>query len=166
MGSASKGLGFFHLDVEEKVNKFKLWIRFDNCGIFTVEEGELDQEGIISHLKKVFDKDWVWQLKELEDYKYLVIFPPDKKVDNFVINDGTYFYLNDGTVIGSLKIWNGNIIPIGRLEEVWVQVKGIRPKWCDWETLSQVASTLGKLVEVDWQSLFGSFFVMVRIRIT
>lgn len=42
MGSASKGLGFFHIDVEEKENRFKLWTGFDNCGIFTVEEGELD----------------------------------------------------------------------------------------------------------------------------
>jgi len=28
-----------------------------------------------------------------------------------------------------------------------------------------VASTLGKLVEVDWQSLFGSFFAMTRIKV-
>jgi hypothetical protein len=101
----------------------------------------------------------------LEDYKYLVRFPPDKKVENFVINDGTYFYLNGGEVMASLKIWNGDIVPVGKLEEVWVQVKGIPPKWCDWETLRRVASTLGKLTEVDWQSLFGSFFAMIRIKI-
>jgi hypothetical protein len=135
MGSASKGLGFFHVDVEEKENRFKLWNGFDNCGVFTIEDDELDQEGIISHLRKVFDNDWPWQLKTLEDYKYLVRFPPDKKVENFVTNDGTYFYLNGGEVMASLKIWNGDIVPVGKLEEVWVQVKGIPPKWCDWETL-------------------------------
>jgi hypothetical protein len=165
MGSASKGLGFFHVDVEEKENMFKLWNGFDNCGVFTIEDDELDQEGIISHLRKVFDNDWPWQLKTLEDYKYLVRFPPDKKVENFVTNDGTYFYLNGGEVMASLKIWNGDIVPVGKLEEVWVQVKGIPPKWCDWETLRHVASTLGKLTEVDWQSLFGSFFAMIRIKI-
>jgi hypothetical protein len=42
MGSASKGLGFLHLDVEEKENRFKLWTGFDNCEIFTIKDGELD----------------------------------------------------------------------------------------------------------------------------
>jgi hypothetical protein len=41
MGSASKGLGFLHLDVEEE-NRFKLWTGFDNCEIFTIKDGELD----------------------------------------------------------------------------------------------------------------------------
>jgi hypothetical protein len=59
----------------------------------------------------------VWHLKQLEDFKYLVRFPPDKKVKNFVINDGTYFYLNEGTVMASLKVWNGNIVPVSKLQE-------------------------------------------------
>jgi len=32
-------------------------------------------------------------------------------------------------------------------------------------TLRQVASTIGKLIEVDWHSLFASFFAMVRIKV-
>lgn len=31
--------------------------------------------------------------------------------------------------------------------------------------MTQVASALGKLVDVDWQSLFSSSFAMVRIKI-
>lgn len=58
LGTANKGLGFFHVDVEEKEDRFKLWTGFDNCSIFTVEVGELDQDSIIEHLKHVFDKDW------------------------------------------------------------------------------------------------------------
>lgn len=58
LGSASVGLGFFHVNVEPKHNRFKLWSGYDNCCIFTVEKGSVDQEGIISHLKLVFDKDW------------------------------------------------------------------------------------------------------------
>jgi len=64
-----------------------------------------------------------------------------------------------------LRVWNGNIEPISSLKEVWVQVRGIPPRWCDWVTLRQIASALGKLVEVDWQSLFGIYFAMIRIKI-
>jgi hypothetical protein len=31
------------VDVTEKEDRFKLWTGFDNCGIFTIEEGEMDQ---------------------------------------------------------------------------------------------------------------------------
>ncbi|KAG2584785.1 hypothetical protein PVAP13_6KG128900 [Panicum virgatum] len=46
-----------------------------------------------------------------------------------------------------------------------VQIKGILPKWCDWTTVKEVASSLGKLVEVDWLSLFNSSFSMIRVRL-
>jgi hypothetical protein len=82
-----------------------------------------------------------------------------------VINKISYFYLEKGTMMGSLKVWNGNIESVSSLTEVWVQVRGIPPKWCDWVTFRQVASTIGKLMEVDWQSLFASFFAMVRIKV-
>jgi hypothetical protein len=86
-------------------------------------------------------------------------------VDRIVINNISYFYMEKGTVMASLKVWIGNIEPVSRLTEVWVQVRGIPPKWCDWVTFRQVASTIGKLVEVDCHSLFASFFVMVRVKV-
>jgi hypothetical protein len=46
-----------------------------------------------------------------------------------------------------------------------VQVRGVPPKWCNCRTLTKIASSLGRTVEVDWNSLFSSFFGMVRIRI-
>lgn len=62
MGSASKGLGFFHLDVSQDEDRFKLWSGFDNCGVFTIEEGEMDQETLLKHIKVQFNTDWPWQL--------------------------------------------------------------------------------------------------------
>jgi hypothetical protein len=70
----------------------------------------------------------------------------------------------DGVLV-SLKAWNGEIEPYDRLEEVWVQISGIPPKWTNWKTLRQVASSLGKLMEVDWNSLFASFFSTVRVKV-
>lgn len=65
-----------------------------------------------------------------------------------------------------MKVWNGEIEAHDELEEVWVQVRGIAPKWSDWITFQQVASMLGELVEIDWGSQVTSFFGMIRLKIT
>jgi hypothetical protein len=54
---------------------------------------------------------------------------------------------------------------MGSLTEVWVQIKGIPPKWVDWHTVREVASGIGLMVEVDWHTLFNSFFNMVRVKV-
>lgn len=79
MGSANRGLGFFHVDVEERADRFKLWTGFDNCGVFTIEEGTMSQEDIIKELRRLFDQEWSWQLKQLDEFIFLVRFPLERK---------------------------------------------------------------------------------------
>lgn len=67
--------------------------------------------------------------------------------------------------MASLSVWNGEIEPIGSLTEVWVQTTGIPPKWVDWHTLREVTSSIGLMVEVDWHSLFNSFFSLARVKV-
>lgn len=93
MGSANRGLGFFHMDVEEKSDKFKLWTSFDNCGVLKIEEGIMSQEDIVKNLRRLFDLEWNWQLKQLDEFRFLVRFPPMKRVENVAINDVSFFYL-------------------------------------------------------------------------
>jgi hypothetical protein len=50
----------------------------DNCTVLTIEEGEIEVAEIIENLQSLFDKKWHWQLRELEEYRYLVRFPPHK----------------------------------------------------------------------------------------
>jgi hypothetical protein len=69
-------------------------------------------------------------------------------------------------VLVSLKAWSGDIEPYDSLDMVWVQVRGVPPKWSSWKCLRQIASSLGKMVEVDRSSLFSSFFSMVKVKIT
>lgn len=130
-GSANKGLGFYYIDVEDSEDRFKHWVRLDNFGVITIEKGEIDEEGILKNLRELFDKDWAWQLKKSDEYRYIVRFPPDRKVENLVIGKASVFYLNRPGVVGSLSVWNGEIEPIGSLTEVWVLIQGIPPKWVD-----------------------------------
>lgn len=58
--------------------KFKSWSNFEISGELTVEDGEMDRGGVIQSLKRMFDKDWQWNLKGLDEYRYVVRFPPTK----------------------------------------------------------------------------------------
>jgi hypothetical protein len=51
------------------------------------------------------------------------------------------------------------------LEIIWVQIRGVPPKWSNWKCFRQIASSIGKMLEIDWTSLFSSFFSMVRVKI-
>ncbi|CAO2046389.1 unnamed protein product [Urochloa humidicola] len=101
----------------------------------------------------------------MEDYKYLVKFPSHKKVESIVLGKATYFYLKGDSVLASIRVWNGDIEPVGHLTEAWVVIKGVPPKWADWITIKEIASSLGKLLEVDWHTLFASFFSVIRVKI-
>jgi hypothetical protein len=49
--------------------------------------------------------------------------------------------------------------------KTWIQLEGIPPKWCDWRGFAQMASGIGLMLEVDWSSLFKSFYEHVRIKV-
>jgi hypothetical protein len=75
-GSACRGLGFYHIDVNERNNRFRHWNGIDNFRVFTIVEGDIDEEGILENLRDLFDKDWAWQLKKTDEDSYIIRFPP------------------------------------------------------------------------------------------
>ena len=119
----------------------------------------------MKNLRELFDKDWAWQLKKYDEYRYIVRFPLDRKVENLAIGQASVFDLNRPGAVVSLSVWSGEIEPIGSLTEVWVLIQGIPPKWIDRKTMSEVASGLGRMIEVDWQALFNSFFSIVMAKV-
>jgi len=151
--------------VEPREHRFSHWIGLDTFGIITIEQGDINEVELIPHLRRLFDETWDWKLRSEEEYTYITRFPPHKRVENLVIGKATLFELEGTNVVASLKPWNGDVEPISRLKEVWVQVKGIPPKWVDWWTIKDIALSLGLLLEVDWTELFKVFFSMARIRI-
>jgi hypothetical protein len=62
--------------------------------------------------------------------------------------------------------WEGDIPDIGELKTCWVQIRGNPPKWFSWEVVSQIAKTLGLLLDVDWGRIFKSFYEVVRVQLS
>jgi hypothetical protein len=124
---------------------------------------ERTKEELQLELATCFNPYWPWQIRQLEEWCFLVRFPPNKKVED--MTDFNSFHLGKDGVLPSVKAWQGELEPYAKLDEVWIQIKGIPPKWCEWDVLDQFASSYGLLEEVDWQRLFGSFYETVRMRI-
>lgn len=102
------------------------WSNFDNCVVFTIGEGDVSEGEIIENFKEMFDANWSWHLNPVDEYRYLVRFPPQKKLAEMLLPKVIYFYLKNGA-IGALRIWNGEGDPVAELEEVWLHVNGIPP---------------------------------------
>jgi hypothetical protein len=56
----------------------------------------------------------------VEEFKYLVRFPPHRHITTTLISDVTYFKLKKAGVLVSLRAWTGDIEPYDILEEIWV----------------------------------------------
>jgi hypothetical protein len=51
LGSATQGLGFFHVNVVEEANRGGYMKFLDKCAILTIEEGDIGSEEIIKNLQ-------------------------------------------------------------------------------------------------------------------
>ncbi|TVT98735.1 hypothetical protein EJB05_55965, partial [Eragrostis curvula] len=165
LGNASPDLGFYHIEMEESEEEIKKqhWLNFTNCGVVCVAAGKLTKEELVKELAATFDDKWPWQVRQIDEFNFLVRFPPQKKVADLA--DLAYFPLKTEGIEVSLTVWHGEGFHTSVLQEVWVQVKGIPPKWCKWKLINQVASRLGMLIDIDWQSLLGSFYDMIRLKV-
>jgi hypothetical protein len=89
----------------------------------------IEADEIVENLQRMFDQKWHWKLKEIEDMKFLVRFPPHKSVATILISETTYFKMKKDTTLVSLKAWLGDIESYDVLDEVWVQIRGVPLKW-------------------------------------
>jgi hypothetical protein len=77
--------------VHEELSRNGYMKFLDNCAIHTVEEGEIEEAEIVANLHVLFDSNWHWQLRKLEEYKFLIRSPPPKKLVDTLISNITYF---------------------------------------------------------------------------
>jgi hypothetical protein len=161
MGSAESELGFYHIDIPE--GETTNWLNINNCGVVLVKKGNISMVELEKELFEIFCKEWPWQIRELTSSKFLVRFPPHRKVSD--IKNLLSFNLRKEGVQVEVVEWIRELEHFSELAVVWIHLDGIPPKWCDWRVFSQIASNFGLLLEVDWSSLFKSFYDNVRIKI-
>jgi hypothetical protein len=75
----------------------------ENFGVVTIEEGVIDEARVLENLKVLFDKEWNWQLRKIENNIYIVRFPPHKKVEQLIIGKKSLFNLNRVGGVASLR---------------------------------------------------------------
>jgi len=156
-----EGLGFYHFEVPDVEST--QWLNLTNCGVVRVIAGEISLAELELELSEIYCKVWPWQIRELEKGNFLVRFPHHKKVAD-IKNYPSFNLRKEGVRVEVLE-WLGDMKPFGQLQEVWVQMNGIPPRWCHWRVFAQIASSFGLLVEVDWSTLFKTFYETVRIKV-
>jgi hypothetical protein len=124
MGSAGKGLGFYHIDLPDL--ETTRWLNLSNCGVVVVKRGQITLNELEGELSAIFCKDWPWQIRELTPIKFLVRFPPHRKVADFKTLPS--FNLRKEGVQVEVVEWVGDLEHFSELTEVWIQMEGIPPK--------------------------------------
>ncbi|XP_040254648.1 uncharacterized protein [Aegilops tauschii subsp. strangulata] len=160
-GSANTGLGFFHIETSDKEDSE--WLNFGNVGLVLVEKGEISGKELGHHFSDMWKTNWPWQIRPYDKNKYIIRFPPNKNIKDSV----EYPSINlkkEGVAI-SFADWNGEHPVYDSLIETWIVIDGLPPKWLSWSTIAQVATTLGVLVNVDWHTIFRSFYEKVRVQV-
>uniref|UniRef100_A0A453D998 Uncharacterized protein n=2 Tax=Aegilops tauschii subsp. strangulata TaxID=200361 RepID=A0A453D998_AEGTS len=141
------------------------WLNYKNCAVLKVVRGKVSASELLTQLKGIFckNKEWPWQIRELESKKFLLRFPPWKNVDHLI--EFPPFELPIARVSVKICEWEGMLDEFGVLTEAWVQIEGIPPKWCASKVFAQITASFGILVDVDWNGIFKSFCETIRVKV-
>jgi hypothetical protein len=78
LGSVGSGLGFYHVELPDA--ETTAWLNISNCGVVVVKSGNITIAELERELSEIFCKKWPWQIRELTPVKFLVKFPPHRRV--------------------------------------------------------------------------------------
>ena len=112
--SASRGLGFYHVNVSEEGPS--QWLNLTNCGVVRVISGQITANELEKELAEIFYKEWPWQIRELETGQFLVRFPPHKRVAD-IKNHPSFGLRKQGVHVEVLE-WVGETMHFEELQDV------------------------------------------------
>ena len=127
MGSAAPSLGFYHVD-ESYVNAQHLGA-LKNVGIVLVESGEVTKQEPASEFADIYKANWPWPINALDEWTLLVKFPPE--IDVVQVAGYPCFGRKKDTVTGNVDVWKGHIDAEEDLQEVWIKIRKLNPRWCE-----------------------------------
>jgi hypothetical protein len=70
----------------------------------------------------------------------------------------------EGTTVSVTK-WTDDPEPVEVLAEIWLQIRGLLPPWCELNIIDQAVSVCGILKKIDWQSVFRDCVEVVRVQL-
>jgi hypothetical protein len=129
-----------------------------------IEGGELSRGDLYYEFSQIYKTDWPWQIRELgQSDVYLVKFPPHLKVEEVI--GYPRFGLKKKGIWVKVQAWNDDPEPVEVLRETWIKVTDLQTKWCEWNSLDQVVSVCGLLLDVDWLRVFRNNAQEVGVKV-
>lgn len=145
IGSDALGLGFYHLEATEMgVNSIGV---MKNYGVVFVETGEISKEELAQEFSIIYKTNWPWQIRSLDEWSFVVKFPPHISVEQ--VAGYPCFGLTKSDVTVNVEVWKEELGGMDDLVEVWIQIRGLLPKGCEWSVLDQCTSSFGLLLDMD-----------------
>jgi hypothetical protein len=134
----------------------------DNVGIAIVD-AEITMEEWKQNFNDIWKTNWPWQMRKLDKKRFLVRFPHGKKIKELVSFPSLNLKKKEVSV--SFMDWNGDIPTYSEMQETWVKIEGIPPKYLSWRVMMRVSTSLGILIDVDWHEIFRSFYRVLRVKV-
>lgn len=60
----------------------------------------------------------------------------------------------------------GSIIDAGNFQDVWIKIRKLNPKWCEWQVFDETTYDFQLLVGVDCQHNFQYFYETYRVKVS
>nr|XP_020173301.1 uncharacterized protein LOC109758849 [Aegilops tauschii subsp. strangulata] len=152
MGSAIPGEGFFCLQYDEDEEMDDgADLKIDNAAIISADPGQLSLRALKQELKHMVAGDWDWQVGQVGDNDFSVIFPSADLLHMAKSSGKLFLSINDITARVRESL-HEEVAPLV-MPETWVQLHGIPRKHRRVERLMEGLKMLGRPIVVDELSL-------------
>jgi hypothetical protein len=91
--------------------------------VVTIKKGDITMLELEKELSDILCKEWPWQVRELTSSKFLVQFPPHRRVVD--IKSLPSFNLRKEGVQVEVVEWIGELDHFSELTEIWIRLEGI-----------------------------------------